>query len=1113
MIGYPAQVIAAGQLYILFLIYAAACWAIVRPTLSAPHWLPTYVVGSLILGPVTLGLFLTLLFWVVPGRTANFYITTLSLAPFLVCLARFRVLANDVAAFQRAWSARTAVPSAAFWGLLLFAFPAFCLSFQLLILPLHGNDPLEYMQLGRLLYEQREAQIYPLRTALPSGGFIAPWTHPPTYGSLIALAFMLQGSSLIAGAAKLISLWFALASALFAMALVFAADRRVSWRLWLTPFVMLSLPIYFELQQTAHIDSIRIASFVTAIALAAHAVASHSRGAAAVAAYALGCATMTHSIGILAPMISLPMLIVCWRGSPKRLAEITLIIVAITLAIALPHYLRNVLIFGNPIQDSVPVWDLPALGVPEFLRGERGLETFSDRFVLGVLMPFTRIDLFGYLPTLGGIVALLLLAQTLRRRGLRGTTTAIFQARADHAALPVLIALLGFMALIMLSVLAGTDLAVKNVRYILTVIPIIVALTMIGIGGLVADEKVDYAVRRATAWLGRLVPGRRRVQALPKPAGSVSGAALACVVAAALILAQSADVFRLSYSNLRVYLGDDDIVSRRLFEAEPAKRNASILDDASIERIARDAMGPDDTALVFRQASYGFYHSRRFRFHVDTALTDLFQIEDPRALREALIKRGLTWIYTPGYPLPEINNSAFAALLRDPQLVRPVARSNGWGLYQVRAVDAAVTRTAVAAAMPMVRPGTQLYGLTDQGPGLVDGVRAKLTLDPQTGVAEFTRFRGAVKELKRWDAILSRPVSTRNDPNAVNAADFMLTDETRILLEAQLSGSGLAEMIVEYVSYPPVVKKLKDLQAKDDEIGGPRILRETIWSGLLSEKPETVGGWLMPSLSRIGSQDQRSRRGARIIFRLRDGNVLRVHGWKADAVSFGADPADSAIVMASDAINRGWVLSEASLNQRLGLQLMAGAAPAVRDDVWPFGPIGIKPVSDKTTLIAPPPFRPVAEAAAQGTAIDETFGAGALRLAIKATISGYGKVTPHLLIKCRLEPVRNFTVLTIIPVEQKDTIQTLQLQPLQLWEGEVEKMSWVVTPTCVPRSIRIVFASERQRALAIERSAADIGEQDYGSVDIYRVEMAMISDASGLNVPLRPFAETGEPAR
>lgn len=1118
MIGYEMQIVAGAQLYILFLLYAAACWALARPSLSRPHWLAGYIASATILGPITLGLLLTLLFWVVPGRSVTFYLGVLAAAPLLVCLLRFRSLAADLQPLHHAWGQHPFGSSIAFWGMLLFAIPALCLAFELLVLPLHGNDPLEYMQLGRLLYEQRDAHVYPLKTALSSSGFIAPWTHPPTYGSLIALAFMLQGTSAIAGAAKLISLWFAVASAALAAALVFASDRRLSWRLWLTPFLAISVPVYFEIALTAHIDATRIAIFVTAIALTIHAVTSGGRGAFLLAGYAIGCAAMTHSIGILAIAIALPMLVVCWRGSLRRLVE-GLAIITITIAImALPHYLRNVAIFGSPIQDSVPVWDLPNLGVPEFLRGERGLETFADRFVLGVLMPFTRTDLFGFLPTAGTLVAMLILLRNLTRSDRRATFIAIFAARASDAAIPLLVALLGYIGVIFLSVLAGTDLAVKNARYMLTVVPMIIVLAMIGLGRLIPDEAVGKGYFALTSWLGRFAPGsRRRGAAVPGESVLTPLAFASCLLVATLIAFQLYDVFRLGYANMRVYFSNEDMISRRLLETEHAKRDGSVLDEAAIEGIARNLMAPDDMALSFRQASFGFYSSPRFRFHVDTTLTDLFMMDDPRALRDALLKRGLKWIYTPGYSLPEINNSAFAALLRDPHLIRPVARSNGWGLYRVRETDAPIEETEVAKAVPMVRQGTQLYATTDQGPGFVDGERTKLTLDPQSGIAELTRRRGPVKQLLRWDAILSKPIRTQHDPNVINAADFELSDQGRILMEATLSGSGLADMVVEYVSYPPIAKRLGDLLVNDDLIGSPILIRETIWSGLLTEAPKSVGGWLVPALSRIGTSDQRTKRGARVVFRLRDGNTLRVHGWTARSVVFSADPQAESDRATANAVNKGWVFSATSLNPRLGLQLRTQRPSAAPDERWPFPTLGLQRLSGAAALVSPPPFRPASddEAGSRDDKIEELFKAGDLRINLKTSIFGYGRVTPALLIKCKLEPIRNFSLLTVIPIKQKDEVQAFQLPPIQLWADKTETMSWVLSPPCIPRSVRVVFQNERQLLLAVEQSVADIGKQQYGYVDIHRVEVSLASDAArlGLALPLIPFAETGAPAR
>jgi hypothetical protein len=1129
MVGYGMQLTAAGLLYAAFALWSLAAWLIIRRLDIGPFFRPAVLASAIIVAPVLLAQMLIGLFWVVPGVAREVAVVLVFAVPIFIVLVQWR----DILAYFRAAKQFVQKPPLdvsllwASFGLIAFAIPLVFLLFSLVILPLHGNDPLEYMQLGRMFFTRRDASLYPILTALPESGFIAPWTHPPTYAVLIAFAFMLQSSAVVAGAAKLVGLWFVVATASLCAGLVYAADRRLSWRVWLTPAAVLTMPVYFELVLSAHIDALRIATFTVAIALSCHLLIMRTASASILAGIGIASAMLSHSIGILAPVIALPMLIVCWSGTRKQIVMMLGTVLGVSFLLGAPHYVRNVFIFGNPIQDNIPIWNIPSLRVQEFLRESRGLETLLDRLYLGAMMPWTRRELFGLLPILlllAAPVALWRLAS-----GGQSKLARLLAARRGSTTLHLSIAVLGFFALIFLSVFAGTELAVKNARYILTIIPCLVAVCMIVIGWLISDDAtartiekfLTFGRQRLPRWLlprrFRPDPDADATARLPLRA-LVSRVALfeASVVLIVLFIgaSQILGATRIAASNAQIYLSGIFNLSGRLTESEGMKRRASTLDDALAETFTASTVRQDQTVLLFRQASFGFYTQSRFRFHADAALVDLFKINEVATLHADLLRRGLKWLLTPDFSLPEINNSAFAPLLMDASRVRPALRSNGWALYELREnLDQPLTRVVVSA-IPAVGKGRDVFALTDQGSGMVDGRRAGLKVVAQAGTAELFRKRGLIKQLDRWDALVSRPARTGQNPDELNASDFQLSDDSPILVEAKLSGKGYAEIAVDYVTLLPIPQDGAQTANTGDESDKQVVLsREVLWSGVLEDKVQRVGGWLVPPLSRFDVGTDKSRRGARLIFRLRDGDRLTLHEWSATAAVYPETRDVS--VRTSAVVTGGWSFTRGLKHNLRGITLRtAPPLPDVRT-LWQFPPVGVERVSTAPVSIMPPSFWLPAldRTATQPTALrrlfDDYLGGAELELQVNASVAGFGKLSPTLRLYCGgPQGDINAGLMSFVlggPGRTGGSVRDISMSSLQLWDGRLENLTWRERLPCLPYRARLLLRSEVQPLLSFEEFLKDTEAARSGYIDVHGVQMSLIGGRTGahpITVPM-----------
>jgi hypothetical protein len=1124
VISYLQQIISSIELYGLFLVWSLGFFALLRDASSGLQGTLFVGVSCLIAGPVMLAVFLWAGMWLAPGRDPGFWIVLIWALPLGLLLFRGPHVVGELATMVRAWRHPAALPFT--WVfLLLTLLPFLMLLPQLALLPVQGNDPLEYMQLGRVIYESTDTSEYPYLDSQLTGGFVAPWTHPPTYGVLIALAYMLQEGSAVAGAAKMIGLWFGTALSLLCAVQVYLLDRRMSWRVVVVPILVFTLPLFFQLVQGAHIDALRVSAFTLAILAVSWAIIHNTNRNAAFAGLSLAAALCTHSIGFLAPVVGGAVIMIVWQRGIGTFARFVLVAGLLVLAIGMPHYVRNIFIFGNPIQDNVAVWQLPQLRIAEFLQTTRGLETLGDRFWHGVFMPLTRPQEFGYLVVLLSLVlAWLLVSGSVGRRLAR--LSEFWVVRQEQGLFHIGLAICVFVFLLVASVFAGSELAIKNARYLLTIVPLCLIWLMVLIGHLDPDaslirEPFARLVRVPARWFSRWLPAVARVSdgnALPNGETTLAHGStrldrlVVLVVVLTLFAAALHQLYlasRASFAVSRLYIGSGEmgIAWNRIGDSELLKWQGSLLPEAILETATSRIVPAGEKVLVFRQASFGFYRVAAFRFYLDRDLLHLFEHRDPKALWRDLIGSGFTWITVPEYSMAEIQNSAFASLLRDPTLLQPRKKVGGWTLYEVRREGQPVETVLLADSVVSGGANRQPVATTESGSGEVDGVRAKVRADSRSGLVEFTREPGFFKRLDRWDAVLYRPVKTGLDPEAVNAADFHFGHQDDVLFEAVLSGQGLAEVAIEYSSDDIPGAGLNDavlfpMSNESGEVERRRVQRQTIWTGTLDREASTVGGWFLP----LPSVDSRkSGRAARVIFRLRDGRTLRVHGWSAKAVR--SDSILPEVQLLRDIVERGWLIAS---NNGMRSTTVHVDGSAARKSMIEEGRFVLSRASSAPLLISPP-MQVFAFGAEQAPLsrleARELLEVGNLAIFVEGVLRGRGELAPTLAVLCskdRTVAPESYAIsldamsLTNAP-GQRTTFREA-LPPVYLLAREQVLQQWSVRVPCIPAAARLVVESRFSRVQIPESYRANPDDSRRGEVGVTTLTMR-IGAASTKSLP------------
>lgn len=552
----------------------------------------------------------------------------------------------------------------------------------LLHTPVMANDPLEYFSVARAIYETKALSgVYPLLDTGLSNGFYAPWTHPPGFALQIALGYLVQGSANHAGAAKFLDV-YVLATL---MALVYVwAGGRTRWRGPVGALFIPLTPLLFREVYEIHIDVVRIGVWTAAFLILPAWFRSLRLRDSIALGIVVGMAMFVHSIGLLFWALFLGLIIVMRSSRPGAMLVQSLVAAAVSLAVVLPDYLQNVALYGRVIGDSAPLWEIEELRLPEFVYEQRGLITVGDRLRNGVLVLFSA-GYLGRAHLLALIAVILLVGQAVWRARWRPWPA------IQRLCLPIdinvwSVAYLGFVGVLLLSAVAGIEIVIKNVRYLMTMAGLAPVLVVV-----IADRLL-VAARRTSSW--------------PLPRGRAVAGVAAILLAYALT--------QLATQNDRrqraIFPGFDPVVERTALNAAlqcsyGPFRIAGLINDA------HDGSGEAVRVLTFRPAEAAFYASYPMMSYLDPALLPAYVAPGGAAALKSLREIGITHILQPPYVMGEIENTAFKDLLEAPsqyqkRLVELEREYGGYKLWRLAGISAPLlpaeetTPVAIAPGRP-----------------------------------------------------------------------------------------------------------------------------------------------------------------------------------------------------------------------------------------------------------------------------------------------------------------------------------------------------------------------------------------------------------------------------
>ena len=549
-----------------------------------------------------------------------------------------------------------------------------------LALPLAENDSLEYGLVGRAIHEAHSLSVYPLLDPdRAASGFFAPWTHPPLYTSLIYLTYSLQGGAAEAVLMKFLAPWFMLTAAWGVFALARLHGPHAAWA---ASLLFLTTPLLAVGAQTAAIDALPVAGM--ALMMLALVGFDPQRKSAPVYTGALvGLALWTHSQAILYIPILVGTVFVCnglhsWRSSAAFVLKSLL---TITIVAAFP-YGRNLMIYGSLISDNPAVFALPSLDWESYFRYARSIYDWSTRLQYGVLKGLLSPRSFGLVFWMGLLaIAYLLFSGTLRRWLAQLLTEARSQlASVTPMLIPLCISFIYFCG-VLLSLALGTDLMVKNDRYLLVMVPAVSVVAACG--------WADIFTRFWPVWTGNGAGAAKRFLVRAGVALLLSLHALAFLLFANLM--QWGQLF-----NLKALVAD--FMPRQLYavvfegEAPGAIHRLSdlVIDDPAgnipgiaIARHLNADVPADKKVLAIRPADM-FYTDRRMVSYLDPAMVPLYGEPEPARLVSKLKELGVEYVQMPNYFIPPVANSALMSALARPELSTLVRDVYAYQLYRLK---------------------------------------------------------------------------------------------------------------------------------------------------------------------------------------------------------------------------------------------------------------------------------------------------------------------------------------------------------------------------------------------------------------------------------------------
>lgn len=434
---------------------------------------------SIIVGPIIYALLLTGLLTMMPGNSSLFYVGAMVFATLVLWWIfhhRFNAGSREVAATTTAKHSKLEL-SCALVVLFILGIYGITLLYLSMVLPMTANDSLEYRYVASVVFQFKDMGFYPLLGVDEGRGFYGPWSHPPTFVSLLSWSYILLPATEDPIALKTVANYFTFASALLVFGLLKSKSLLAGT---LAALILVSTPIYFSQSFTNSVDPLRIAGFFVALVSLLVYEEEWNLKDVFLTALCLSCALLTHSIGVLIFPVWIGCMILDRKRNMASRVRFSALTIPLAALLAAPFYLRNISIYGSLVSDSSPVTVANHIDYEGYFAKMRGIESTWDNYIHGLFRPLSDWNTFGvaYWIVLLSIGFLVVFRILVRNGELREVLESIkSKLLANDEILLALKVVFIYYSMVLTSVLLGMQSFVKNPRYLLTPLPLVAILS------------------------------------------------------------------------------------------------------------------------------------------------------------------------------------------------------------------------------------------------------------------------------------------------------------------------------------------------------------------------------------------------------------------------------------------------------------------------------------------------------------------------------------------------------------------------------------------------------------------------------------------------------------
>jgi len=361
------------------------------------------------------------------------------------------------------------------------------LLYNTLFIPLMQNDALEYAMVSRELYFERDLSIYPLLNSSSNvTGFYGPWTHPPLFVAGQYMSRVIFGADELTSSLRLLAPWFYISTCflIYSSATIFNRYAGV-----VAVLIFISSPLLFLGVGQSLIDSLPVAG----MSLVMVSLAFFRRDdllSQVLRGVILGIALWTHSGAIL--LVPLLLLNICMLNGLKYYKKSMWqcgVVLLTALLVSFWPYLNNIRHFGAPISDNPQVFALGELNWAEYFLFSRGISSVPEQIQYGLFKGWSMLEAYGiaFWVSLLGLFFYFRRAATKRLFyliGVSGVSTARYYLGS------LIVFYMGYLLGILLSIVIGIDLMIKNERYLLILLPVVSIYSGYGLSQLLLQTRL-----------------------------------------------------------------------------------------------------------------------------------------------------------------------------------------------------------------------------------------------------------------------------------------------------------------------------------------------------------------------------------------------------------------------------------------------------------------------------------------------------------------------------------------------------------------------------------------------------------------------------------------------